>query len=193
MSKKITLLLIAVLTVFGSLALDAQTRIAKQVIGSGGAVGLKNSSKQEMSGVAGQVAIFNTTNVVNSVNITAYQGFWTPDSLLIWNWLGVEDEIANQNNATNFPNPFVNMTTIRYELPAPGNVKLRVYDLSGNLVKILFEGFQDAGIQNIQWNAKDELGTDVSSGSYVYEVTAVPAGGSYFEAFRVKNMMIIAK
>ncbi len=191
MSKKLSLLLLfTALAFIGTSTLNSQT-IEKQVIGSGGFLGAKNSNNVDMSGIVGQVAIFRTSGLYNSKTLDVFQGFWVPKDQLT---IGVEDPYpSNTANATNFPNPFINQTTIRYELPAPAIVQLKVYDLMGNQIKILYDGFQDAGIQNVTWNAKDELGTDVSSGSYVYEVTARPAGGSNFETFKVKNMMIIAK
>ena len=45
-----------------------------------------------------------------------------------------------------FPNPFNNSTTITYSLPHPGNVSLQVYNLSGQRITTLFEGFKQAGI-----------------------------------------------
>lgn len=46
----------------------------------------------------------------------------------------------------NYPNPFVNETTIRYEIKEPGNIKINIYDVSGKVISNVFEGEQEAGI-----------------------------------------------
>jgi hypothetical protein len=43
------------------------------------------------------------------------------------------------------PNPFTNATTISYTLPTPGNISLKLYDVTGKLVATLASGHQDAG------------------------------------------------
>jgi serine protease AprX len=43
------------------------------------------------------------------------------------------------------PNPFSNATTISYSLPKPGDVSLKLYDVTGQLVKVLASGYHNAG------------------------------------------------
>ncbi|MEO0126293.1 MAG: C25 family cysteine peptidase [candidate division WOR-3 bacterium] len=73
----------------------------------------------------------------------------------------------------NHPNPFKDRTGITYWL---GNnvkdVELKIYDISGRLVKTLVNGPQKAGQHKIYWNGKDEKGRFVSSGIYFYELKA---------------------
>ncbi|MCF7802510.1 MAG: T9SS type A sorting domain-containing protein [Candidatus Marinimicrobia bacterium] len=71
----------------------------------------------------------------------------------------------------NYPNPFNSSTTISYVLPQSGTVKLKVYDLSGRLVKTIFEGNQSAGFHQIAWHST------VSSGLYFYRLES----GNYTE------------
>jgi hypothetical protein len=75
----------------------------------------------------------------------------------------------------NAPNPFNPRTTIRYDLPedAP-KVELRVYDLSGRLVRTLVDGPQSAGSKSVVWAGRDEAGRFVATGVYLY-VLATPA------------------
>jgi hypothetical protein len=63
----------------------------------------------------------------------------------------------------NYPNPFNPTTTIRYSLPYPGWVALRVYDTVGRLVITLQDGKQSAGVYDVQWNAQG-----FPSGVYFY-------------------------
>jgi hypothetical protein len=69
-----------------------------------------------------------------------------------------------------YPNPFNPTTTIEYNLPTEGNVKLEVYNTLGQLVNVLIEGNQSAGRQRVTWNGKDSFGSSVSSGLYFYRI-----------------------
>jgi hypothetical protein len=72
----------------------------------------------------------------------------------------------------NLPNPFYKKTTIRYQIPQSGPVSLKVYDLSGRVVRTLENGDQAAGAYSITWNRKNSTGQEVGSGVYFYRLTA---------------------
>lgn len=68
----------------------------------------------------------------------------------------------------NYPNPFNSETTISYELPEAGRVKLAVYDLSGQEIKILTDQeYQLAGQYQAIWDGRDDNGRPASSGLYL--------------------------
>ncbi|MCP4631956.1 MAG: T9SS type A sorting domain-containing protein [candidate division Zixibacteria bacterium] len=67
----------------------------------------------------------------------------------------------------NFPNPFNATTGIPFDLAQSGNVSLKVYNLSGQLVETLVDGQMSAGSHIINWDA-----STVSSGIYFYKLTA---------------------
>lgn len=67
----------------------------------------------------------------------------------------------------NFPNPFNPSTIINYELPIEANVSLRVYDILGNLVAILADGYKSADSHNVTFS-----GDGLTSGVYFYELNA---------------------
>ena len=78
---------------------------------------------------------------------------------------------------TNYPNPFNPETWIPYQLSEPAEVTLRIYAVSGTLVRTLNLGHQPAGIYQSRsraayWNGKNELGESVASGVYFYTLTA---------------------
>jgi hypothetical protein len=72
----------------------------------------------------------------------------------------------------NFPNPFNPSTTIAFGLEAEGNVSLRVYDVSGKLVRVIVEGKRSDQHYREVWDGKDESGVAVASGVYFYRLTA---------------------
>ena len=70
------------------------------------------------------------------------------------------------------PNPFNPQTLVRFELAQAGQVRVRVLDARGRLVRTLLEGDQPAGPVAARWDGADARGGDVASGLYFYEVTA---------------------
>ena len=73
----------------------------------------------------------------------------------------------------NIPNPFNPATTISFELPAPSRIDLRIYDVSGRLMRILLgEDILEAGRHEVAWNGRDESGRFVSAGVYFCRLEA---------------------
>lgn len=67
--------------------------------------------------------------------------------------------------AQNYPNPFNPTTTIGYELPDDGHVVLNIYDVLGNEVAQLENGYKSAGHYSNSFNA-----SDLTSGIYFYRI-----------------------
>ena len=72
----------------------------------------------------------------------------------------------------NRPNPFNPITTISYDLPQGGRVKLAIYDVNGRLVKELVSVTQVAGRYDVVWDGHDDRGQTVASGVYFYRLVA---------------------
>ena len=76
----------------------------------------------------------------------------------------------------NVPNPFNPSTTITFGLPADHTgsteVSLRVYDLKGRLVRVLMEETVAADRHSVTWNGRNDRGTAVPSGLYIYRLAA---------------------
>jgi hypothetical protein len=70
------------------------------------------------------------------------------------------------------PNPLVAGAQVRYDLPRPVRVELRVYDVTGALVRRLVEGTQTAGYRRAYWNGRDEQGRAVAPGVYYCRLKA---------------------
>jgi len=71
----------------------------------------------------------------------------------------------------NQPNPFNPVTTIHFELDRPGPATLRIYSVSGALVRTLVESRLPAGHYRAQWDGRDIAGRPAGSGIYIYRLT----------------------
>ncbi len=69
--------------------------------------------------------------------------------------------------AQNYPNPFNPATTVSFTLPAAGQVSLEVYNILGQRVAVLADGYFGAGTHQVTWDA-----SSVSSGVYLYRLSA---------------------
>jgi hypothetical protein len=67
----------------------------------------------------------------------------------------------------NYPNPFNPSTVISYSLAKAGNVTLKVYNMLGQEVVTLVNGYQAAKSYDVNFNA-----SSLSSGIYLYELRA---------------------
>ncbi len=69
-----------------------------------------------------------------------------------------------------YPNPFNPVTTIEYGIPEAAYVKILVYDLLGQKVKILEFSQKEAGYFTTQWDGTNQHGESVSAGMYFYRI-----------------------
>jgi hypothetical protein len=69
-------------------------------------------------------------------------------------------------------NPFRHETGIRLELPATLPVEVRVYDISGRLVRQLYNGHLPPGTHHLAWNGKNNGGQRVASSVYLLHIRA---------------------
>ena len=66
----------------------------------------------------------------------------------------------------NYPNPFNPTTILRYDVAQPTSVRLTIHDVTGKLVKVLFEGDRAPGRYEQVWDGRNEDGCLVSTGMY---------------------------
>ena len=71
----------------------------------------------------------------------------------------------------NVPNPFNPQTTISFTLATDGPTSLRIFDLRGQLVRVLLDGPHDAGHFSVSWDGRDDTGRAVASGTYFSRLT----------------------
>ena len=72
----------------------------------------------------------------------------------------------------NYPNPFNPLTVIRYHLPVESKVRLTIYDVLGQEVKLLVDEIQDGGFRQAEWDA-----SGMATGIYFYKLTARQTDG----------------
>lgn len=70
----------------------------------------------------------------------------------------------------NYPNPFNALTNIRFGLPEKGRVKLKIYNLQGQEVRMLLDETWEAGYHSIYFDGKNNHGQHLSSGVYIYQL-----------------------
>jgi endonuclease I len=87
--------------------------------------------------------------------------------------------------AGNAPNPFNPSTTIRFEVPHRGHVKLSVYDVSGRRVAVLVDGRLGPGAHEAAWTGRDTRGVPVATGVYFCRMEA--------EGFTATTKMLLLK
>jgi hypothetical protein len=69
----------------------------------------------------------------------------------------------------NYPNPFNPLTRIKYQLPKESYVTLRVFDLPGNQVAELVNGYQSAGNYAVTFSS---INLQLACGTYFYQLRA---------------------
>lgn len=111
-----------------------------------------------------------------------------PDGARDWDFMTATPGAANQPGmgvpaaqaalspafklAQNYPNPFNPYTVIRFTLPQTGFISLKIYNISGRLIKTGVNARLSDGIHSFQWNSRNEAGEPVASGIYFYQIQA---------------------
>lgn len=72
----------------------------------------------------------------------------------------------------NYPNPFNPSTTIEYSIPQPGRVKLSIFNIRGQKVRILVDGDIERGQHRVVWDGRDDGNRSVASGVYFIRLEA---------------------
>ena len=84
----------------------------------------------------------------------------------------------------NYPNPFNPNTHIVFKLHEATKLSINVYNVLGQKVATIADGNYTAGRYEIDWNAKNSMGVQLSSGIYFYELKT----GNYS---KVKKMILM--
>ncbi len=92
------------------------------------------------------------------------------------NIVGVEDNLANAEGSEiqleNYPNPFKNETTISFNMPENGNVKIEIFNIQGQKVASLLDKEMLQGEHSISWNACNDAGIRLVEANYILKIEA---------------------
>jgi len=109
--------------------------------------------------------------------MVAFGGWDGSDLNEVWSLLwGVSVGILPQQMndrvrlAPAYPNPSRSNIAIGFTVPRASASTLRIYDVSGRLVKTLVDGALTAGPHVVRWDRRFDSGVPAPSGSYVYEL-----------------------
>ena len=70
------------------------------------------------------------------------------------------------------PNPFLERTSLSFNMPQEGRAVVRIYDVSGRLVRTVDDSFREAGPHEVRWNGRNRSGDAVASGVYFVRLEA---------------------
>ena len=87
----------------------------------------------------------------------------------------------------NVPNPVVEDTEFTYLLSRDSEVTIRIYTVSGRLIRVLDNLRGAVGFNQVHWNGRDGEGNRLANGVYLYTVTAEEG----LDAIRVKERLIV--
>jgi hypothetical protein len=85
-------------------------------------------------------------------------------------FVGIENIIQNPIEyklLKSYPNPFNSQTTISYIIPEKSIVKIKIFDIKGNLIKTIKKKHNESGQYNVFWNPKN-----IASGVYIINLEA---------------------
>lgn len=84
-----------------------------------------------------------------------------------------EDAITQSfRNVRNYPNPFINMLNIEWEMPSYANIRVIIMNSTGDLISVLHEGFLPRGLNTLQWDGCDSFGISQPPGMYFLQIHA---------------------
>jgi hypothetical protein len=84
----------------------------------------------------------------------------------------------------NYPNPFNPSTIIYYELPAPGEIEIKIYDILGKEIRSLYSGFRMKGSHRVTWDGRNNWDSAVAAGIYLCWLKTK-------DTFRVHKMLLL--
>lgn len=88
---------------------------------------------------------------------------------------GVAAPVSPLIRFQNYPNPFNPETTVSFDLNAGWRVSIKVYSVTGEMIRVLVEDFMPAGTHRVTWDGRNREGARVGSGVYFCRIAAGPA------------------
>ena len=87
----------------------------------------------------------------------------------------------------NYPNPMATSTDFTFLMSRPSEVTIKIFTLSGRLVRLIDVPSGRAGYNQIHWDGLDSQGRTIANGTYIYTVSA----GDGMNSVREKETLIV--
>jgi hypothetical protein len=122
---------------------------------------------------AWQILLNNNTDSVMMVNFTYNTNYvdinWPTAIIASPTAGGLPNDFSL---AQNYPNPFNPITHIQFNLSHSSQVRIDVFNLSGQLIRSLCNTELPAGAYSVSWDGLDQSGRQVGSGMYFYQMSS---------------------
>jgi hypothetical protein len=113
------------------------------------------------------VLISSTTTFEDGKSSTATQAAYNPVALNAGENPLIVSTIREGLSFEAFPNPYQGRITIRFSLDQSSKINLSVYDVNGRLVKVLYNGIDEAGERQHHFSARE---MDLGAGAYIVKL-----------------------
>ena len=115
----------------------------------------------------------NQTNQNRSSSFTR----WQLKDVVLWKrfsakrfagaaFLGASPRLLETSLGDPFPTPFNAGVTVPFTTTEPGQVRVSVFNLMGQQVRVLHDGWTEAGAHQAHWDGRTDTGTEAASGLY---------------------------
>lgn len=139
-------------------------------------LGLQNARVTNINSTEEKIIV----TVQNWINTDSLRGVWSyPKAAVIVTSSELEEKPHAFNLYQNYPNPFNPSTSIQFEMKEAALAQLDVYNMLGQKITTLVNGFKSSGSHTVNFDA-----SNLSSGIYIYRLQI---GGS----IQVRKMMLL--
>ena len=110
----------------------------------------------------------NYIDMMTPTTITVTADTVVLETMMAMSMMVIDDEFLIPGKFTlySYPNPFNPSTTIHYALPSNGLITVSVFNMLGQKVSTLLNGYREAGRFAVAWHSINDSGESVPSGIY---------------------------
>ena len=116
---------------------------------------------------AGRLLVYSSSHQL----LHNYQVSVGPNFVAVSNFVRGSDKVPDQIELyQNYPNPFNPGTYIDFKMDSPGKITLEIFDLLGQKISTLYNGYLFSGFYHYYWDGLNSRGLPVSSGTYIFRL-----------------------
>ena len=90
----------------------------------------------------------------------------------------------------NYPNPFHRRTTFTFGLNLAAEIRIKVFTLSGRLLRTLEKFDAQRGFNMMEWDGRDEDGDELANGVYLYKIIAATPNDASLRAEEIDKLVV---